>query len=157
MREITLTQGKFAQVDDEDYEKVSKFRWCAEKLGHVFYAKRWVTIDGKAVGIRMHRLIVSLERGDSRLVDHKDGNGLNNQKSNLRICTKAQNQFNMRRNSRNTSGYRGVSRGKKPGTWCARIRSSGKYLYLGSYHSKEDAYVAYCKAAKELRGEYAGV
>lgn len=95
VREIPLTQGKVAYVSEEDYEKVSQFKWCvsSESRGTKYYAIRWAKIDGKRTKIRMHRFIMGLGTGkeDERVVDHKDHNSLNNTRENLEVITQTEN------------------------------------------------------------------
>src|SRR5450631_1957406 len=112
MKEIPLTQGKFALVDDEDYENLISMKWHAlyNKNGDSFYAHHSVYNKGKSPSvIRMHRYLMGAN--DPNLdVDHIDGNTLNNQKYNLRICESHKNTSNLHGlKSNNTSGYRGVS------------------------------------------------
>lgn len=95
MKEIPLTKGMVALVSDDDYERVSKYKWYAslESRGTKWYAIRRETVDGKRLKIRMHRFIMSLPPGkdDERVVDHKDHNSLNNQRENLEIITQTEN------------------------------------------------------------------
>src|ERR1043165_3940616 len=87
------------------------------------------------------------------LVDHIDGNGLNNRRSNLRLATYAQSSMNRGRNIKNSSGYKGVD--LKDGKWRAEIQVSRKKVYLGRFSTPEEAYAAYCEAAKKYHGEFA--
>jgi hypothetical protein len=151
-KEIPLTQGKFAIVDDDDYERVSQFKWCYDKKG---YAVRGVTINGKHTTQSMHRFIMNCPPGYE--VDHKNGNGLDNRKENLRICTKAENVRNNYGRSHNTSGYKGVYWHKKAKKWAAQLTTKGKNYHLGLYDNKEDAARAYNKKALELFGEFARI
>lgn len=121
------------------------------------YASRGQVVDGKGTMFQMHRVILSrmlnrpLERHE--LVDHRDGNGLNNQRYNLRVATPANNQANAKLRTDNTSGYKGVWKcGKK---WVAQIQHKKKQYVLGYFDKPEDAYKAYCQKAKELNGEFA--
>lgn len=95
MREIPLSKGMVALVSDEDYDRVSQFKWYAslESRGTKWYAVRKVTIDGKRVKIRMHRFIVGLPPGkeDTRIVDHKNDNGLDNTRPNLEVTNQVEN------------------------------------------------------------------
>ena len=92
MKEIVLTQGKVALVDDEDHEYLNQFKWCAANNGGTFYAIRKACYDGKWITERMHRVLFDIPPGKE--IDHIDHNGLNNQRSNLRIVTRQQNKFN---------------------------------------------------------------
>jgi len=151
MKEIQLTQGKVAIIDDEDLEKVYQYKWCACKGGKTFYAQRNIKINGKYTMVSMHRFIMDYPIGLQ--VDHINHNGLDNRKENLRVCNAAQNQWNQKSRTDNASGFRGVSLfGKK---WRAHIRISSKKIYLGSFNAKEEAAFAYDKKAVELFGEFA--
>jgi hypothetical protein len=149
---IPLTQGKFALVDAEDYEYLNKYKWCAvtrkRKDGkrQCFYA---VTHPG----IRMHRLIMKTPR--ELEVDHKDGDGLNNQKHNLRNCTRLQNVLNqMTQQTNKTSKYRGVLWNAER-RWRVQIQYKSKVYYLGYFDCEEEAARCWDKKAKELFGEFA--
>jgi hypothetical protein len=162
MKKIPLTQGKFALVDDEDYEYLNEMSWHAwyNKNGDSFYAHH-STYRGRGESpgvVRMHRLIMKATNGKIK-VDHIDGNTLNNQKHNLRMCESHQNNTNMLQlRSDNSTGYRGVSKyfynGKKKWTACLSVK--GKKFRLGYFDSPESAAHAFDKAAKELYGEFCG-
>lgn len=114
MIEIPLTQGQVALVDDEDFELVSQYKWCAgwDPTSHSFYAQaRAPTQNGKQVTIRMHRLIMNAKPGEQ--VDHIHHKTLDNRKSELRVCSRNQNQHNSFRHTDNSSGYKGVCLNKK--------------------------------------------
>ncbi len=146
MKEIKLTKGFTAQIDDEDYDFLNQWKWYVYIDRIYCYAIRKDNKTGKR--IKMHRIIAHAP--DNMLVDHIDHNGLNNQKSNLRICTNTQNQWNMR-GRRN--GLKGVSIEK----YCFRagIKYQGKTIHLGSFKTEIEAAKAYDKKAKELFGEFA--
>lgn len=95
MAKIKLTKGLWALVDDEDFERVSAFKWCAslESRGTKHYAIRWIKIDGKPVKVRMHRFVMDQPPGmvDGKVVDHLNDDGLDNRKSNLEIITQEEN------------------------------------------------------------------
>lgn len=156
MKKIKLTQGKYTIVDDEDYEYLNSFRWCAHKGGNTFYAERHSDLDPvteKRKIISMHRVIMKTPKGF--YTDHINRNGLDNRKENLRICTLGENVKNTRKYSNNTSGYKGVSWSKFANKWRAQIKKDNKKIHLGYFDDKHEANVAYCKAAKELHGEFA--
>ena len=156
MKQIKLTQGKFALVDDSDYEELSKFKWCAVKGRHTFYAtgKYKCLSDGKRHKIYMHRQIMNTSRGIQ--TDHQNSNGLDNQRSNLRICTHSQNIRNQHKDFKETSSkYKGVYFKKSLGKWVTQIGQNFERIYLGCFSNEVDAALAYDKKAKELFGEYA--
>lgn len=153
MKRIPLTQGKFAIVDDDDYESLSKFTWCykADKCG---YAIRGMWIYPKTKIIRMHRQIMNTPKGMQ--TDHINGDGLDNRQSNLRICTNQQNSMGHKKKIKNkTSKFRGVSWLKDRQKWRSVIMFNQKQTHLGHFHSEGDAAFAYNKKAKELFGKWA--
>ena len=147
MKEIKLTQGKSAIVDDEDYEGLNRFKWFAEQRGNTFYAR-------SKSSTYMHRFILGLEQGDGKEIDHKDGNGLNNCRENLRLCTRSQNNINGRVR-KGTSKYKGVCWDKRDKKWKARISIDKKRISLGNWLSEIGAARAYDIKATELHGEFA--
>jgi len=154
MKEIKLSQlgknkGKFvALVDDEDYEYLNQFRWSASKQGTRIYAKRYSKIKNEK---RMHRLIMNTP--DGMEVDHIDHNGLNNQKSNLRICNRSQNSANKK--PMGGRKYRGICH--HGGKVLSYIAKDGEQINLGSYETEDEAAKAYDKKALELYGEFANL
>lgn len=155
MKKIPLSQGKFALVDDEDYEELSKHKWKVQKADRTYYAARGEYI-GKArtyKKIYMHRQILSVPKGN--MTDHRDGNGLNNQKSNLRKCSNRQNVCNQRPQKNCTSSFKGVYWHRGAKKWESHIVFKGKYRYLGLFEDEIKAAKAYDEAALELFGEYA--
>lgn len=151
MKTIELTQGKQALVCDCHYDLVSRHKWCFD--GHDYATHR---VNGKTE--RMHQLIIKAESGLH--TDHIDGNGLNNQCSNLRVATPRQNSQNVKVYSNNTSGGKGVSytkTGKRVKRWRARIVVDGTEKYLGRYRTCQEASIAYEKAASEHFGEFARI
>jgi len=150
---ISLTQGKQVIVDDEDFGWISQWNWYAHKQGNTFYAKRTTGKDRKVIIIHMHREIVQPPKG--MYVDHIDGNGLNNQRSNLRICTKAQNGMNRGKQANNSSGYKGVGWDRTRNKWRAQIKIGQGSVFIGRFDRLEDAIKAYDAKALELFGEFA--
>lgn len=150
MKKIFLTQGQFAMVDDEDYEILSAFKWYAKKDAGVFYAVRGFRVGKKQKQISMHRFLM----GNPSKVDHCDGDGLNNQKDNLRVVTHAQNRWNSLKNKNNMSGFKGVYWEKRHKKWRARIRVNGSRKCLGLFSLKEDAAQAYIYASKIYHKEF---
>ena len=151
MREIVLSGGMVAQVDDCDFENLSRRNWSARWSPK---AKAWYAYD--CSGQAMHREILGLQKGDPRQGDHiEPEETLNNQRYNLRIATRANNQANRRKNSNNKSGYKGVSWHTKRRVWHASIGVNGRNVFIGRFKTAEDAYAAYCEAAMRLHGEFA--
>ena len=156
MKEIPLTQGKVALVDDDDFEWLSQFKWYAVKFGRTFYAVRQAPrVNGKQRTIWMHREVLGLKPGDPR-VDHRDGDGLNNQRMNLREATHRQNMMNSRGRS-GSSRFKGVDWDKRAKKWRARISVNGKKKHLGYFIDEEEAARAYDEKAKKIFGEFARV
>lgn len=146
---IPLTQNYEAVIDTQDLHMVEGFNWYARKSGEVVYAgRRGRTETGKVITIHMHRVISNPD--DKQQVDHIDHNGLNNRRCNLRNCTPAENQYNRRMGSNNTSGYKGAHWCKRSRKWVAAMRIDGKRKHLGYYSSAEDAHNAYCEACGKL-------
>lgn len=154
MKQIQLTQGLVAFVDDEDFEYLNQWKWYAHKKGNSFYAIRNGSRkdnNGKQYGIKMHRIVLG-EIDQNLFVDHIDHNGLNNCKSNLRTATNAENCRNMRI-IRGLSKYKGVYQKKGRSGWIARIGGNER-KFLGRFNSEEEAAMAYNKAALEIYGEF---
>ena len=138
MKEILLTQGLSALVDDEDFDSLNVFKWFAMKYDNTFYAgRKSPKINGQQT-ILMHREIMNTPEGME--TDHIDRDGLNNQRSNLRIVTRQQNQFN-----RNAKGYHFYKPTQK---FRAYIKLNGKKIYLGYFETALEAHEAYLKAKK---------
>lgn len=151
MREIPLTTGGVALVDDEDYDRVIEAgSWYAHQSLNTSYAKQNYRQDGGKYTTRsMHNFVTGL-----RYVDHINGNGLDNRRVNLRPATASQNQANQRMRRDNRSGFRGVQHAPR-GRWRALIVVRGKRISLGYYDAGEDAARAYDAAAQDAFGEYA--
>lgn len=150
MKEITLTKGFVALVDDDDYYELSKHSWCYAEG----YAIRSVKKEsGAHTTCKMHILIIGKREGFQ--VDHINGNGLDNRKSNLRYATQKENSYNSKSNKGGTSKYKGVRRQRDCKNWRARIQSDGKPIDLGYFSDEKEAAIAYNNAATELHGEYA--
>lgn len=155
MKEIELTRGYVAIVDDEDYERVNAFKWTLLKAPTVNYAYRKV---GK-YSLHLHRFILERNRGDGYLVDHINHNGLDNRRKNLRVFPQGSrgNQANRRPMKGSSSKYLGVCWDKSRNKWLATIRLGasgqwGKQFNLGRFDKEEDAARAYDVAACDLFG-----
>lgn len=148
---IPLTQGKFAVVDDQDYERINKHKWCYSGG----YAIRVTSLkrDGEVKTILMHREIMNTP--DGMETDHEDGNGLRNIRKNLRVCTKQENDRNQRTQVNSKSGFKGVSWYERDGKWRAQIGNGKKKEFLGCFEDPEDAARAYDDAARKLYGRFA--
>ena len=152
MNQISLTQGFVTFVDDEDFERFGYFKWYARvyKNGTVYAARR---IKGK--WISLHKAITGT--GPRELIDHRDGNSLNNQRANLRRATVAQNMFNSKPRLGRT--YKGVYLVKghryKFRCWRAQIRQAGLSVHVGYFATEVEAAKAYDEAIKKIRGDFA--
>lgn len=153
MKRLSLTQGKFALVDDADFESVCEFKWCAHRTGNRWYAVRGINSRGGKGSIqRLHSFLMP---GISE-IDHKDGNGLNNQRENLRPVTRSQNSQAFRRKIVGASSkFRGVYWSTSRQKWVAQIHKSNTHLHLGYFELEIDAARAYDAAAIKLFGEFA--
>ena len=147
MKIIKITRQKIVLVDDEDYDHLNQFKWYLHKNRHVEYAAR-----GNNVKIQMHRSIMGLVLGDGKIVDHINGDGLDNRRENLRIVSPSINKYNCRMKSTNTSGFRGVAWHKRDQRWRANICVKGKQIHCGQFLDKILAAKAYDKAALKFYG-----
>lgn len=155
MKEITISQGKTVIVDDEDYARLAIHRWSCRGTG---YAIRGFRKNGTIQYLKMHHAVVG-KPPKSYVVDHINGNRLDNRKCNLRFVTNQQNLFNRQKivKENSSSHYKGVSRMPGRNKWRSRIMISGKEEHLGCYSSEREAALAYNKAAIEYHGEYANL
>lgn len=152
MIEIPLSQGLVALVDDEDADLVlSAGKWSAARRRNTFYAVRQARRpDGTKYILKMHRFLTGHER-----TDHRNGDGLDNRRSNLRHATNAENLRNRGATSQNTSGFKGVGLNQRSGRWRASIKIDGRQIHLGMHATPEDAARAYDAAARQHFGEFA--
>lgn len=148
MKEIVLKTGEVATVDDEDYQRVTAHRWYRLIAG-----KATRKIYAQSTAGTMHRLIMGYP---TRKIDHKDGNGLNNQRQNLRLATDIQNARNRRKQSSpSSSRYKGVGFNKRTGKWRADIGDGGRVITIGYFTDEIAAARAYDDRAIRLHGEFA--
>jgi len=161
MRIISITGNQAALVDDCDYEYLNRWKWQLKKGSRTYYAERPAGSKRNREKIIMHRLILGLSKGDGVIVDHRNRNGLDNRRSNLRIATHQQNSANSRKHSdASMSRYKGVYWEADRCKWRAYIyftNQSGvkKKIWLGRFDREEDAAAAYNHKAVELFGTFA--
>jgi len=158
MKEINLTKGFKTQVDDEDFEYLNQWKWFALKGKYTCYAcrksnKRDKINNVKRQDILMHREIINIP--PKKQTDHKDGNGLNNQKENLRYCSHIQNCWNKNK-TKGKSKYKGIHYINNKYIQ-ARINYKKKEINLGMFKNEIDAAIAYDEAAKKYFGEFANL
>lgn len=151
MIEVPLTQGQIATVDASDADAVNQFKWSAVRRPGTYYARR--TVNGKHE--YLHQFLMKPSEG--LVVDHIDGDGLNNSRANLRVCSQAENMRNSRLRAHNKSGYRGVCWDVSRNRWRAYINSERRSHYLGMFSCPIEAAIARDVAALELHGEYAAL
>lgn len=166
MKKIQLDGGRtglFAMVDDQDYDWLNQFKWrskCGYKSKTCYAVRTLLASESKIKrGISMHcQIIGSCSRNQQ--VDHKDQNGLNNQKNNLRLCSQSQNNANRSPLPRSTSKYLGVCYWPEKGRrkhWIANISKNNKSIRIGRFKTEIEAAVAYNKKAKEIHGQFANL
>lgn len=149
MKRIPLTRGKVALVDDEDYDWLSQWKWFAKYNFGKFYAARHDPKNHSHT-IHMHQMLLGPR------CDHKNRDGLDNRKENLRKASRRQNNCNQGLRKNNRTGYKGITcPDKRHDKYQARIGYKGRIIYLGYYETKEEAARAYDEAAKRLHGEFA--
>lgn len=166
MKTIKLNQCKHSNpmsviVDDEDFDFLNQWKWFAHKRRTKYYASRtvWISDDQgmkKSHTISMHRVIMGVSDANV-LVDHRNMDSLNNQKSNLRTCNISQNNANIKSRKNSTSKYLGVHRIKNTTKWIAQVRKNNVSHSLGRFETEELAAIAYNKKAVELHGEFANI
>lgn len=151
---VPLTKGFEAKIDAADIDLVSGFCWHAhQNTTALIYARRTVRKGEATSVVLMHREIIGAP--NNILVDHKDGNGLNNTRANLRTASPLMNNRNAGLRSDSSSGLKGVTFEARAKKWGARIRVNGKLHFLGYFGNPEDAHAAYCDAARKHFGEFA--
>lgn len=152
---IQLTRGHWTQIDADDYDKVKNYNWHATVNRRTAYACRRVVKKPKSIFMYMHRLIANAP--DGLEVDHINGNGLDNRRSNLRIADNAKNAFNKRnfKKPSSSSKYKGVSWNTLLKKWQSKLQYNKKPISLGLFNNEEDAARAYNTAANKYFGEFA--
>lgn len=158
MRTLISTNGYTVKIDDADYEWAAQFNWIVrEGKRGVLYVYRAAHENGRQRNLYLHRELLGRTRNDGILVDHRDRNGLNNQRHNLRSCSRPQNQANSVKpqQAKATSTLKGVSLHKPTGLWRARIKVNYKARTLGYFKTEEAAHEAYKHAAQLEFGEFA--
>jgi AP2 domain/HNH endonuclease len=148
MKSITLHSGRELLVDDQDFDWVSRIKWYDTGK----HAQRQWLVNGVKHSQYLHCMLMS---DTDKYVDHIDGNGLNNQTSNLRTCTHAQNMKNQKMRRTNKSGFKGVSFYKQTKRWVAYVRIGKKSKTIGYYDSPEEAAKMYDSEALKYYGEFA--
>lgn len=158
--QVPLTKGEFVIIDLIDAD-LTKQRWHFDRAvnNHSGYARGTKYVDGREPRVLMHRMIMSRKLGhdldSGEIVDHINGDSLDNRRSNLRLATQSENVQNSRISTRNTSGYKGASWDKNRQKWYCRITVNKQVIYLGRFDTAEEAHVAYCEAAKKYHCEFA--
>lgn len=151
-REIQIANNKTALVDEDEFEYLSQWRWNHSKRPkpNLGYAVRMIQKNGVYLGsVYMHRAVLRVEE-DGVVVDHINGNTLDNRKSNLRTCSQLENRLNSKMRGDNKSGFKGVHYSKINRNWVSQLR-----LSLGSFKTPEEAHAAYVSASEKLLGAFA--
>ena len=150
---VLVTPDKVAYVDAEDYDRVNRYKWSATKQRDTWCARSRRMVNGKTTQYLLHRIVLNAAPGI--VVDHKNRNGLDCRKTNLRIATTSQNLQNRGKTVSNKSGFKGVTWRSWARKWGAEIKANGKRFWLGYYRNKKDAARAYNQKAIEVHGEFA--
>lgn len=149
MKTIELTQGKVALVDDEDFDYLNQWNWCATSRKN---RRRWYACRRDGSQMLFMHVVISGIKG----ADHKDNDGLNNQRNNLRPANASQNGGNRGKGvGKKTSKFKGVCWDKSKNKWMASIHFNYKGIFLGRFHKEKDAALAYDAAARKYFGEFA--
>ena len=152
-KEIQLTKGIVTIVDDADFEYLNQFKWYLLKSNSNYYAIRTKRPENKL--IQLHRIVIQAKQGE--IVDHINGNKLDNRKCNLRICTKSQNCQNRKISKLNKSGFNGVSWNIRNKKWVAQIACNNQKIHIGFFNEPIEAAKAFNAAALKYHGEFANL
>lgn len=153
---IPLTQGMTTRVSPHRFEELIQWKWCAHlnASGNHYYAERVALVGGARIHIKMHRLILGLEKGDPREGDHINGDSLDNRDGNLRIAGEGGNAANSKIRKNNTSGFKGVSWHKRVKKYGAHVNHAGRKLFVGYFDDPRAASEARNALAQQLHGEF---
>jgi hypothetical protein len=149
---VTLTQGYVATIDRADVARVSRYNWYAFPRRHAVYAMARIPGNASDTRISLHRFIAA--RDDDLDIDHKDGDGLNNRRRNLRPATRLQQAMNRSLRGGGSNAYRGARWVPKRNKWVAKITIEGKVRYIGHYDTEQEAARAYQYVARRVFGEF---
>lgn len=152
---LELSKGYYCLIDEGDLERVSAYNWFVIVSRNHVYASTNMWANGKRRTVKLHRWLMGCTWEDTKLVDHIDGDTLNNTKSNLRIVSKQQNNTNSKVRKDSRSGFKGVFVTRREDRWEARIRINGRQVYLGTFDSPQLAALCYDENATHLWGEHA--
>ena len=152
MKKIKLTKGKYALVDNKDFNFLNQWKWHLSDSGGVVRVIGSVKNKNRK-NVWMHRLILSPH--NNMQVDHINHNRLDNRRKNLRVCTQSENNQNKGAKIDNTSGYKGVSKHKGWNKWVAEIMAKGVRIRVGGFNTPKEAFKVYCKLAKKYHGKFA--
>lgn len=150
--QVPISRGYFVTIDKDDYERVTQWKWTALPTKWTVYARRGVKRNGKQYSLYLHRFIMGEPEGLE--VDHRDCNGLNNSKKNLRVSDDTQQNCNQRIHRKSFSGIKGVGWNKAAGKWQAYIGLNKKFIHLGLFKTKEEAAAARRTAATILHKDF---
>lgn len=150
MKEIQLSKGEVTVVDDEDFDWLNQWAWSLSPYGYA-YRSSWDSKRKRTTNVLMHREI--MQPSGKMVVDHINGNKLDNRRQNMRICTQAQNVMNQKKRLNNTSGFKGVT--KVGDKWRSQIAVDNEDTYIGMFATPEEAALAYDTEARRIHGEYA--
>ena len=154
VKSIELTQGRQTIVDSDDYIKFGQVKWYYGCGGYAIRNRNKEGADSyNRVTVLLHREIMNAEQGS--MIDHINGDTLDNRKENLRFCTSSQNNINQKLRKDNKSGFKGVIWNKEAKKWRAEVGCKGKSVFVGDFMNLQEAARAYDKAAIELFGEFA--